>query len=220
MIYDLQKASMLKRVSAFMLDIILMVILITGFAWGISSALNFTETADSLDSVIASYEENLGSIRASQANSAVLNRVTFDYWGAPTEITSMASISITDAKTLVITPYDATTLKAMEKAILMSDIGINPANDGKVIRLVFPQLTEERRRDLAKQVQKMGEDAKVAIRNLRRTANDDIKKQKKDNLLTEDDVKSAEKAVQDITDKYIKNIDAISAKKEKEILTV
>lgn len=169
---------------------------------------------------IASYEENLASIRASQANPAVLNRVTFDYWGAPTEITSMAGVSVADAKTLVITPYDASTLKAMEKAILMSDIGITPSNDGKVIRLVFPQLTEERRRDLAKQVQKMGEDAKVAVRNLRRTANDEIKKQKKDNLLTEDDVKNAEKAVQDLTDKYIKNIDTLTAKKEKDILTV
>ncbi len=169
---------------------------------------------------IASYEENLASIRASQANPAVLNRVTFDYWGSPTEITSMAGVSVADAKTLVITPYDASTLKAMEKAILMSDIGITPSNDGKVIRLVFPQLTEERRRELAKQVQKMGEDAKVAVRNLRRTANDEIKKQKKDNLLTEDDVKNAEKAVQDLTDKYIKNIDTLTAKKEKDILTV
>lgn len=181
---------------------------------------NTKDIESKMQKSIASYEENLASIRASQANPAVLNRVTFDYWGAPTEITSMASVSIADAKTLVITPYDGSTLKAMEKAILTSDIGITPANDGKVIRLVFPQLTEERRRDLAKQVQKMGEEAKVAIRNLRRTANDEIKKQKKDNLLTEDDVKNAEKAVQDLTDKYIKNIDTLTAKKEKDILTV
>ena len=181
---------------------------------------NTKDIKSKMQKSIASYEENLASIRASQANPAVLNRVTFDYWGAPTEITSMASVSIADAKTLVITPYDGSTLKAMEKAILMSDIGITPSNDGKVIRLVFPQLTEERRRDLAKQVQKMGEEAKVAIRNLRRTANDEIKKQKKDNLLTEDDVKNAEKAVQDLTDKYIKNIDTLTAKKEKDILTV
>ena len=181
---------------------------------------NTKDLEQKMQKTIASYEENLSSIRASQANSAVLNRVTFDYWGAPTEITSMASISLADAKTLVITPYDASTLKAMEKAIQMSDIGINPANDGKVIRLIFPQLTEERRRELAKQVQKMGEDAKVAIRNIRRTANDDIKKQKKDNVLTEDDVKDAEKAVQDITDKFIKNIDVLTAAKEKEIMKV
>ena len=169
---------------------------------------------------IAAYEQNLASIRASQANPAVLNRVTFDYWGSPAEITSMANVRLADAKTLEIIPYDASTLKAMEKAIQMSDIGINPSNDGKIIRLVFPQLTEERRRELAKQVQKQGEDAKVAIRNIRRAANDDIKKLKKDNVLTEDDVKDAEKAVQDITDKFIKNIDVMTAAKEKEIMKV
>ena len=181
---------------------------------------NTKELEQKMQKTIASYEENLCSIRASQANAAVLNRVTFDYWGAPTEITSMASVSVADAKTLVITPYDASTLKAMEKAIQTSDIGINPANDGKVLRLIFPQLTEERRRELAKQVQKMGEEAKVAIRNIRRTANDDIKKQKKDSVITEDDAKDAEKVVQDITDKFIKNIDVLSAAKEKEIMKV
>ena len=181
---------------------------------------NTKDLEQKMQKTIASYEENLCSIRASQANAAVLNRVTFDYWGAPTEITSMASVSVSDAKTLVITPYDASTLKAMEKAIQTSDIGINPANDGKVLRLIFPQLTEERRRELAKQVQKMGEEAKVAIRNIRRTANDDIKKQKKDSVITEDDAKDAEKVVQDITDKFIKNIDVLSAAKEKEIMKV
>lgn len=169
---------------------------------------------------ISSYETNLASIRASQANPAVLNRVTFDYWGSPAEITSMANVRVADAKTLEIAPYDASTLKAMEKAILTSDIGITPTNDGKIIRLIFPQLTEERRRELAKQVQKMGEECKVAIRNIRRAANDDIKKLKKDNVLTEDDVKDAEKAVQDITDKFIKNVDTVTAAKEKEIMKV
>lgn len=173
-----------------------------------------------MQKTIASYETNLDSIRASQANPAVLNRVTFDYWGSPAEITSMANVRVADAKTLEIVPYDASTLKAMEKAIQTSDIGINPSNDGKIIRLVFPQLTEERRKELAKQVQKMGEEAKVAIRNLRRSANDDIKKQKKDGLLTEDDVKNAEKSVQDITDKFIKNIDAITSAKEKAVMKV
>ena len=181
---------------------------------------NTKELQTKMDKTIASYEENLSTIRASQANPSVLNRVTFDYWGSPTEITAVANVKIADAKTLVIAPYDASTLKAIEKAIQTSDIGINPNNDGKVIRLIFPQLTEERRRELAKQVQKMGEGAKVAIRNIRRDANDDIKKQKKDNVLTEDDGKDAEKAVQDITDKYIKNIDALSAAKEKEIMKV
>ena len=181
---------------------------------------NTREFEDKMSKSIASYEQNLASIRASQANPAVLARVTFDYWGSPAEITSMANVRLADAKTLEIIPYDASTLKAMEKAILMSDIGITPSNDGKIIRLIFPQLTEERRKELAKQVQKMGEDAKVAVRNLRRTANDDIKKQKKDGLLTEDDVKAAEKSVQDITDKFIKNIDAITAAKEKAVMKV
>lgn len=181
---------------------------------------NTKELQDRMNKTIASYEDNLSSIRASQANPAVLNRVTFDYWGSPTEITAVANVKIADAKTLVIAPYDASTLKAIEKAIQTSDIGINPNNDGKVIRLIFPQLTEERRKELAKQVQKMGEGAKVAIRNIRRDANEDIKKQKKDGLLTEDDVKDAEKSVQDITDKYIKNIDTLSTAKEKEIMKV
>ncbi len=173
-----------------------------------------------MQKTIASYETNLDTIRATQANPAVLNRITFDYWGSPAEITAMANVRVADAKTLEIIPYDASTLKAMEKAIQTSDIGINPSNDGKIIRLVFPQLTEERRKELAKQVQKMGEEAKVAVRNLRRTANDDIKKQKKDGLLTEDDVKNAEKAVQDITDKFTKNIDAITSAKEKAVMKV
>lgn len=181
---------------------------------------NTKDLESKMQKTIVSYETNLDSIRASQANPAVLNRVTFDYWGSPAEITSMANVRVADAKTLEIVPYDASTLKAMEKAIQTSDIGINPSNDGKIIRLVFPQLTEERRKELAKQVQKMGEEAKVAIRNLRRTANDDIKKQKKDGLLTEDDVKNAEKSVQDITDKFIKNIDAITSAKEKAVMKV
>ena len=169
---------------------------------------------------IASYEENLTSIRAGQANAGVLNRVTFEYYGSPTPVNTMADIRMADSRTLTITPYDASTLKAIEKAILMSDIGINPSNDGKMIRLVFPQVTEERRKELKKQIQKMGEDTKVIIRNIRRDANDDIKKAKKDGELTEDDVKSAEKKVQDLTDKFIKEVDACSAKKEKEIMAI
>ena len=181
---------------------------------------NTKELESKMQKTVAAYEQNLASIRASQANAAVLARVTFDYWGSPAEITAMANVRVADAKTLEIIPYDASTLKAMEKALLTSDIGITPTNDGKIIRLVFPQLTEERRRELAKQVQKMGEDAKVAVRNIRRTANDDIKKLKKDGVLTEDDVKSAEKSVQDITDKYTKNIDTITSAKEKDIMKV
>ena len=181
---------------------------------------NTKDIEEKMKKSIASHEMNLASIRASQANPAVLSRVTFDFWGSPAEITSMANVRVADAKTLEIIPNDATTLKAMEKAIFTSDIGITPSNDGKVIRLIFPQLTEERRKELAKQVQKMGEECKVAIRNIRRIANDDIKKQKKDGILTEDDVKDAEKAVQDITDKYIKSADAITSAKEKDIMKV
>lgn len=173
-----------------------------------------------MQKTIAAYENNLADIRASQANASVLNRVTFEYYGSPTPIKDMAGITLSDARTLVITPYDASTLKAIEKAILISDVGITPQNDGKVIRLTFPQLTEERRRELAKQVQKMGEDAKVALRNERRNANDFVKKQKKDNLMTEDEVASAEKAIQDVTDKFVKMVETITAAKEKEVMAI
>ena len=173
-----------------------------------------------MQKAITAYENNLADVRASQANAAVLNRVTFDYYGAPTAIKDMASISVSDARTLVITPYDKSTLKAMEKAIQTSDVGINPQNDGTVLRLVFPQLTEERRKALAKQVKGMGEEAKVAVRNIRRDAMDDIKKAKKDGTMTEDDVTAAEKTVQDVTDKYIKQVDVLTAAKEKELMAI
>ena len=157
---------------------------------------------EKMKKAIAAYEENLSVIRAGQASTAVLNKVTFEYWGAPTPLNSMADIRVADSKTVTITPYDASTLKEMEKAILASDLGITPTHDGKVIRLVFPQPTEERRRELVKQLQKMGEDAKVAIRNIRRDANDACKKMKKDGEMTEDEQKASEKSVQDLTDKY------------------
>ena len=173
-----------------------------------------------MNKTIDSYESNLASIRASQANAAVLNRVSFEYYGSPTPINSMADIRVSDARTLVITPYDKSTLKAMEKAILVSDVGITPTSDGTVIRLCFPQLTEERRREIAKQVEKMGEDAKVAVRNLRRSANDDVKKQKKDGVMTEDEVTAAEKSIQDVTDKFTKKIDELTAKKKKELMAI
>ena len=182
--------------------------------------LNTKDFEVKMQKAIAAYEENLTVIRAGQANTAVLAKVTFEYWGAPTPLTSMADIRVADSKTVTITPYDATTLKAMEKAILASDVGITPTNDGKVIRLVFPQPTEERRKELAKQVQKMGEDAKVAIRNVRRDANDLCKKMKKDGEMTEDEQKTSEKSVQDLTDKYIKEVDAVTSKKEKEIMQI
>ena len=169
---------------------------------------------------IDAYNNELDTVRAGRANPNILSRVTVDYYGTATPINQIGTVSVPDARTIVIQPWDSSLLKGVEKAILASDIGITPANDGKVIRLVFPQLTEERRRELAKQVQKMGENAKVAIRNIRRDANDDIKKQKKDNVLTEDDVKDAEKAVQDLTDKFVKTVDTVTAAKEKEIMKV
>ena len=182
--------------------------------------LNTKDFEVKMQKTIAAYQENLTVIRAGQANTAVLSKVSFEYWGAPTLISSMADIRVADTKTVTITPYDASTLKAMEKAILASDVGITPTNDGKVIRLVFPQPTEERRKDLVKQVQKMGEDAKVAIRNIRRDANDLCKKFKKDGEMTEDEQKVSEKSIQDLTDKYIKDVDAVTSKKEKEIMQI
>ena len=182
--------------------------------------LDTKEFETKMQKAISAYQENLSVIRAGQANTAVISKVTFEYWGTPTLITSMADVRVADSKTLTISPYDATTLKEMEKAILASDIGITPTNDGKVIRLVFPQLTEERRKDLVKQVQKMGEDAKVAIRNIRRDANDLCKKMKKDNEMTEDEQKASEKAIQDLTDKFTKEVDSVTSKKEKEIMQI
>ncbi len=182
--------------------------------------LNTKDFEEKMKKSIAAYEENLSVIRAGQANTAVLNKINFEYWGAPTPLNSMADIRVADAKTVTITPYDGSTLKEMEKAILASDLGITPTNDGKIIRIVFPQPTEERRRELVKQLQKLGEEAKVAIRNIRRDANDLCKKMKKDGEMTEDEQKASEKSVQDLTDKYIKDIDAITAKKEKEIMQI
>ena len=182
--------------------------------------LNTKTTEEKMQKSVAAYESNLSTIRASQANSAVVSKVTFEYYGAPTRIVDMASVAVTDPKTLTITPYDCSTLKAMVKAILASDIGITPTDDGSVIRLIFPQLTEEHRKTLAKQIQKMGEEARVAIRNVRREANDEIKKMKKDGEMTEDEQKASEKSVQDVTDKYIKQIDEITAKKGKEIMQI
>ena len=182
--------------------------------------LNTKEFETKMQKAISAYQENLSVIRAGQANTAVISKVTFEYWGAPTLITSMADVRVVDSKTLTISPNDPTTQKQMEKAILASDVGITPTNDGKVIRLIFPQLTEERRKELVKQVQKMGEDAKVAIRNIRRDANDLCKKLKKDNEMTEDEQKASEKSIQDLTDKYTKEVDAVTSKKEKEIMQI
>lgn len=166
------------------------------------------------------YEENLSLIRAGRANTSILSKINVEYYGVDTPINSMAEVKVADARTISITPWDASTLKNIEKAILASDIGITPNNDGKVLRLVFPQLTEERRKELKKQIAKMGEDAKVAIRNIRREANDACKDQKKAGTMNEDEVKQSEKLVQDLTDKYIKITDEITAKKDTEIMSI
>jgi ribosome recycling factor len=179
---------------------------------------NTKNAEEKMKKSVAAYESNLSTIRASQANAAVVAKVTFEYYGAPTKLVDMASVAVTDPKTLTITPYDRSTLKAMVKAILASDVGITPQDDGSVIRLVFPPLTEEHRKGLAKQIQKMGEDARVMIRNIRRDANDEIKKLKKDGEMTEDEQKSGEKSVQDLTDQYIKIVDGITTQKNKEIM--
>ena len=169
---------------------------------------------------IASYTDNLSTIRAGRANPDVLKKIMVDYYGSPTPISSIAEIKVADARTIVITAWDKSAMKGIEKAILTSDLGINPQNDGSCIRLAFPPTTEERRRELSKQISKMGEDAKVAIRNIRRDATDKIKAMKKDGEMTEDEAKSSEKAVQDLTDKYVKEIDTVTAAKTKEIMEI
>lgn len=166
--------------------------------------------------LIADYK----TIRAGRANASVLDRVSVEYYGVATPINQLASISVPEARVLSIQPYDASVLKSIEKAINTSDIGINPQNDGRVIRLTFPPLTEERRKELAKDIRKMGEDSKVAIRSIRRDAIEKLKAMKKDSTITEDDLKNAEKKTQDMTDKFIKQIDTLSADKEKEILEI
>ena len=163
---------------------------------------------------------DFGTIRAGRANAQVLDRITVEYYGQPSPINQVGTVSSPDPRTLVIQPWDGSLLKAIEKAIQTSDLGINPQNDGRVIRLVFPQLTEERRKDLIKQVRKYAEDAKVAVRNIRRDAVDTVKKAQKKGEMTEDDQKKAEKDIQELTDKYIKKIDEMCAKKDKELMEI
>lgn len=169
---------------------------------------------------LANLDKEFAAIRAGRANPAVLDKVQVEYWGALTPVNQMASVSVSEARILVIQPYDKTALKSIEKAIQASDIGINPTNDGSVLRLTFPQLTEERRKELCKSVKKIGEDAKVAIRSIRRDTMDKLKAMKKNSEITEDDLKDCEKKVQDLTDKYCADADKAVTAKEKEIMTV
>ena len=175
---------------------------------------------EKMGKTISVLKQELSGLRAGRANAQVLDRITADYYGTPTPINQMGNISAPEPRLLVIAPYDPSALKEIEKALQKSDLGINPSNDGKVIRLVFPELTEERRRDLVKVVKKKGEEAKVAIRSIRRDANETIKKQKKNGDITEDDQKAAEQKVQKMTDRFCEEIDKISANKEKEIMEV
>ena len=184
-----------------------------------------------MEKVFAMVEEKMGktvsvlsaefaSIRAGRANSAVLDKIKVDYYGTPTPINQMAAVSVAEARILTIQPWDVSTLHPIEKAIQASDIGINPQNDGRIIRLVFPQLTEERRKELCKDVKKLAEDSRIAVRSIRRDGIDKVKKMEKASEITEDDLKIAEKKLQDLTDKYIKDIDKLADEKEKEIMSI
>ena len=178
------------------------------------------ETAKTkMNKTIHALQTEYGAIRAGRANPQILDKITVDYYGSMTPINQLASVSATEARVLTIQPWDKSVLKAIEKASLVSDIGINPSNDGKMIRLVFPQVTEERRKDIVKDVRKKGEDAKVAVRNIRRDGNDALKKLAKTEI-SEDEIKSMEDELQKITDKYVKNIGDLVEEKSKEVLTV
>ena len=172
---------------------------------------------EKMQKALAALNSNFNTIRAGRANPAVLDRITVEYYGTPTPLNQMAAISDPDPRTLMISPWDRTTLKSIEKAIQTSVLGINPNNDGSVIRLVFPPMTSERRNELAKEVHKMAEEGKIALRNIRRDAMDKLKAQKKNGEITEDDVKDGEKEIQKVTDKYVKEADAMADKKIKEI---
>lgn len=183
-------------------------------------SVDFKEYGRRMDKTLEHLEEDFSAVRAGRANPKVLDRITVEYYGSETPLAGVATISTPDARTLVIQPWDTKLLKDIQKAIQVSDLGINPQNDGRVIRLVFPQLTEERRKELVKQVRKYAEDAKVAMRNIRRDGMDYVKKLKKNSEITEDDQKKAEKDLQDLLDKSIKKVDAALANKEKELLSI
>ncbi|MCR5146963.1 MAG: ribosome recycling factor [Clostridia bacterium] len=182
--------------------------------------MDYNEIKEKMDKTISVYTENLSEIRAGRANPAILNKIKVDYYGVPTPISQVAGISVPEARLIVIQPWDANILKEIEKEILKSDIGINPNNDGKVIRLAFPELNEERRKEIVKDIKKLAEDAKVAVRSIRRDAIDGFRKMQKDSEITEDELKVAEDEVQKITDNKIGEIDEILANKEKEVMSV
>ena len=169
---------------------------------------------------IANLKEELNAVRAGRANPALLDRVEVEYYGTPTPIKQLANVSCPDPRTIVVSPFDPKSIKDIERGILAANVGINPVNDGKVVRLTIPQVTEERRKELTKEIKHLGEETKVAVRNLRRTANDEVKKEEKAGELTEDDLKQDLEEIQETVDKAIKDIDAVIAEKEKELLEV
>ena len=182
--------------------------------------VDFKDYARRMDKALEHLEDEFGAVRAGRANPKVLDRITVEYYGSETALNGVATISSPDARTLVISPWDTKLLKDIQKAIQVSDLGINPQNDGRVIRLTFPMLTEDRRKELVKQVKKYAEDAKVAMRNIRRDGMDYVKKLKKNSEITEDDQKKAEKDLQDLLDKMIKKVDEATAAKEKELMAL
>ena len=182
--------------------------------------MDYTNLKERMEKTINNFSEKLAEVRAGRANPAILNKIKIDYYGTPTPINQVAGISVPEARLIVIQPWDMSILKEIEKAILASDIGINPNNDGKVIRLAFPELNEERRKELAKDIKKMAEEAKVAIRAVRRDGIEEAKAEQKEGNITEDELKSAETEIQKITDKNIEEIDQILSVKEKEIMSV
>ena len=182
--------------------------------------LDVKEFESKMQKAISSYQSELDSIRLGRANAVVLSKITVDYYGSPTQVAQVAEVKATDPKTLMITPWDASMLRAIEKAINESDLGIHPQNDGKAIRLSFPPMTEETRKAKKKEVEAKGEEIKVAIRNVRRDANDKCKAMKKNSEMTEDEQKASEKQIQDLTDTYIKKVDTVTAAKVKEIMEI
>ena len=182
--------------------------------------MNLDKFEEKMMKTVSVYEENLAEIRAGRANPAILNKIRIDYYGTPTPINQVAGISVPEARLIVIQPWDGSILKEIEKEILKSDIGINPSNDGKVIRLAFPELNEERRKEIVKDIRKMAEEAKVAIRSIRRDAIDEAKTMQKNAEISEDELKRAEDNIQKLTDKYVEQIDNVLEKKEKEVMSI
>lgn len=182
--------------------------------------MDFSEIEEKMDKTISVLQENFAEVRAGRANPAILNKVKVDYYGVPTPVSQVAGISVPEARLIVIQPWDMSILKELEKAILASDIGITPNNDGKVLRLAFPELNEERRKQIVKDIKKTAEESKVSIRALRRDGLDKAKKEQKDGNITEDDLKNAENEIQKLTDKKIERIDEILANKEREIMSI